>query len=415
MTKTFDKMESERSLNRLCEAIEANFEARTGDQVSDSQVDGKRRFRLRRRRADGKIIATREADLTDALTEDMYKHCLALADCSYVEAHLFNHRNDNDDKAVAIKQWAKAVRDSHALKLPHLFPYHIIDGKTGNNNQTDDKTCVVWRSEDGAYIIVAFHGSASKDFRDFFDDEGDWGSNFDTDPTKTCKDLFPPEQSGIPCYVGFHGGYLGNYSSAHDNLIATLETLLAMPSDYPLRDRWVIVTGHSKGGGMAVVAAPIVKSYLMKSTANEQLAKVKVGVVAFSAPRVVHGDDSQAWVQETLGKVKDGLSHNIIRIHVDADIVPKFPTERRSGYRHVGVSVIEDTKTVLRRMEDVYNKDVTALWRLFDINRWAPAHYSHGFRYADVMGTEDTAMFDPHVVIPFSLLQEDAAGRCCLI
>ena len=115
----------------------------------------------------------------------------------------------------------------------------------------------------------------------------------------------------MPGDIEFHGVFIRNYGSVHRELTERIEALLKqnVPNG---GTSWVTFTGHSKGGEMATIAATAVKNF----SSTRTMLSVRCGVIAFSSPRAIHGDGSQAWVHETLGQ------SNILRINVDYDVVP---------------------------------------------------------------------------------------------
>ena len=267
-----------------------------------------------------------------------------------------NSSNDKKSDSKRMKRQIKSAKFVEQLKadeseiMNQLSELSFIScktlyGRTGSNNQREDATCVISCSEDESVIIVAFHGTVTINMKEVFRLKSDWGSNYRFAKMSAIK-KFPTEVSGIPDFVRFHGGYFRNYHSVHDELLAELKLLASQrlnngENGAIQRQKWIIFTGHSKGAGMATIAAGIIKSHV---TQCNEMSDVNIGVIAFSSPKVVNGSRTESWLYDILG-----CRNNIIRIIVDNDIALNYPP-KILGYRAVGCVHEEELSSVVRRL-----------------------------------------------------------------
>ena len=103
---------------------------------------------------------------------------------------------------------------------------------------------------------------------------------------------------------------------------------------------------------------------------NPALRDVQVGVFAVSSPRVFCGQESRDRVQSILG------TRNIFRFNVHYDPVTQMPPRSLTGYRSVGVLLLDCPKDVWRRADTAYPDQRT--W----INRGLAMHYASNARLA---------------------------------
>jgi predicted esterase len=420
-------IESDTELDEAWEKIED--ETKTGKPSTSGNVDrGKTSLLdfLRKDQQHGKIT---------------YDAALLLCDCSYAESYDFQNtsvwtleaKTDAKKQLVdKIRNWVELVKTPHmqtsenlsSSGLPKLGfacpaeivsdktvttePYVIIKGRTGAGNEADDMTCIVSerivRGQHPCHtIIIAFHGSTSQDTKayaagflsfltyGFLGRPNDWAANFSSAAQMT-NDLNIPEN------VYFHGGYLNNYRSVHNTLLKAMKTLLLNQNNSDITNKWIIFTGHSKGGGMATVAGTILTHHLKS---EEKFKNFNFGILAFSSPRVFNGDDSRHWAQSTMGCFRTKASHNIIRISVNGDSVPLYPIATKHlspfAYRHVGLVFLDTCENVLNRLAKRYqgiSLDIEGWESEENFKCKSLLHYGHKFR-------GEFEMFDSNVVLPY--------------
>lgn len=328
-------------------------------------------------------------------------------DLSYIKTYLHNEANYDKRKMSAnrarIIEGILGEKAQTMKALSHLgYKSHsVIYGETGSRNQRLDATCLVSDKQGGNVIIVSFHGTVTLYGMELFVRGSDWGANRKFKRITVVR-KFPTEDdlpTDIPRNVKFHGGYLRNYRSVHNELFEKLNELLRNNNKTDTdgitsrpQFRWIIFTGHSKGAGMAIIAAAIIKTYLNQ---HRNTSDVKIGVVAFSSPRVAYGDASRNWIYETLGG-----ADNIIRVNVVGDIVTWFPF-RLFGYRGVGVIRRERLNVVLERRLRAYPELTVSPCSCQCQANMLLRHYTHVHRFGHLL-------FDSNLVPSFNeLFSED--------
>ena len=146
--------------------------------------------------------------------------------------------------------------------------------------------CLVGQTSDG--IIVAFRGTVAKDWKDWLQD---------------CM-IEPVAVPGLPGRV--HKGFYDAVNSVMDRVIAAVRALK------PSADNPVYVTGHSKGGGMAPIAALLLKN-----------AGIDVRqVVTFAAPKSGNVEFKNGY---------EAVFNNHLRFENYGDLVPLVPASASSG------------------------------------------------------------------------------------
>src|SRR6267142_384720 len=146
--------------------------------------------------------------------------------------------------------------------------------------------CLVGQTSDG--IIVAFRGTVATDWKDWLED---------------CM-VEPIEVAGLPGRV--HKGFYAAVHSVIDRVIAAVRTLK------PSADNPVYVTGHSKGGGMAPIAALLLKN-----------AGIDVRqVVTFAAPKSGNVEFKNGY---------EAVFNNHLRFENYGDLVPLVPASASLG------------------------------------------------------------------------------------
>jgi len=314
------------------------------------------------------------------LTESVYNALIGAVDLSYAASALT--RWGATDPAIKQTQEKRRDQNLDTMKLSGFGSYASVHGKTGKENEIEDTTCITSLNDDKTVLIVAFHGSISNSTKEIFEASGDWGANFESDPIKA-------EALGlkfVPGDIELHEGYGRNFKSAQDELNEHLKTILDGIEGAKSRPLWVLVAGHSKGAAMANIAAPAIREYLK----SIELSNVNVGVITVSSPRAFHGSHSQAWVHSVLG------INNILRIHVEHDVVTMAPSIYVGDYRHVGLHFLDDVKVVNERVKQAYEKDL----KENSSDYWLSLHYANDFEYGG------SPVYNPKVMLPFGQLHQ---------
>lgn len=301
------------------------------------------------------------------LTCDLWTAIAASCDLSYAASALARYGPRDD-------QEKRKTENLTAMKLAGFETYTEIWGFTGAENETKDVTCITSLNSSKTVLLIAFHGSISMKGREAFSTEGDWGSNFNAEPTKASE----LQLTHIPGDVEMHRGFGNNYRSVQEELNAHIKKTV----EECVEDKsaiWVIVLGHSKGGGMASIAAPAIRLYLH----SVGLTDVNVALVTFSAPRALNGGRSQAWAHGVLG------IDNMLRVHVEHDLVVMTPTNENTDYRHVGLHFLDTIEAVHERENNRYGKLTTFLSSKY----WVSLHYGNNYRFGG------SAIFDPNTTL----------------
>lgn len=283
-----------------------------------------------------------------SLTPENYDAMLTLNDLSYAVA---KELTVTDKKKLALVK-ERNLRIRGELEAKGWSNPAIFKGHTGRNNKNPDDTGVVSFNKASNAVVIAFHGSRSGSMVTgafIRDDDGDWGANYDFEVVNGASE----EAKGLdlPDYVEVHRGYAQNLRSAKIDLFMKVEEALAqLNSDEPIV---VWVTGHSKGGAMALLCGPILKQYLSE--------RARVFVVAFSAPKVFHGEKSREWAQNAMrGKL------NILDIYVYGDPATHVPRSVLGyDYRRIGVIALDTAAKVDQRIEKTLKKVKPAMISAF--------------------------------------------------
>ena len=356
----------------------------------------RRREEMDQAEDEGGTLITEERDpethkrvmrLGRALSQETYESIVQLNDLSYSMTKLHIQKSERDQ---AVHQ---ARIDTHVLEQEKKGwrDHKLIFGKTGKDNRDDDGTCLLSYNSRTNTIAVTFHGSSSGSvFRAKFlnDASGDWGANYDEGEVSGSI-------LGLDPGLRLHKGFAHNLSSVKAELEKQIKLLTERIRAEGKGKPWVMVSGHSKGGAMASLAAPMLK----KSLGNS----VHVGAVLFSAPRAVKGDQSQAMINQALD------ARNILRINVKEDKVPVANMKWR-GWRSVGTPILDSSDQVKARIRAKYGLKASK-WRHLgvdaDLGRgggWAAEHYGTQLR------GRPTFEYDPSAVLPYSELQKKVRG-----
>lgn len=339
------------------------------------------------------------------LDQNNYDSILKMCDLSYQVAK--NHSIYSSSKSVSSNQQVvlNAKLDTIDRRANWIRDYlgslgwngyvHIL-GATGKDNVDADEAAVMSYNPREKLIILAFHGSRNGSkipfslvplFGSWASGQGDWAANYDSEPVSGASlgiQFMPPE-------VQVHRGFGNNFSSTQESLFPQLEALIRRIPEGDRRQVWLIVTGHSKGGGVASIATPVIKRFL---SASPELRDVKVGAVLFSVPRAFYGKASLAWVHSTMN------FFDIIRVNVFGDPVPNAPFNDlrmiTDGYKGIGTLILDSVEKVHERIQATYGKAVPGY---LSIDRWAPYHYGSKAR-------GEGASFDPEIVIRHHQLLE---------
>jgi hypothetical protein len=165
---------------------------------------------------------------------------------------------------------------------------------------------------EGNRIIVAFPGTV--DIKDAVTDLQ--AINFTTTISKKVKKLIKKmlgDKNNNHSYnIEVHKGFNDEINKFFNNMVKEIEKV----NTDEVNEIWF--TGHSKGGGEAVLAAYRFFEYLMEKEDNE-LSKFKgknrIKLLTFSAPHVVN-EAAKSIVHGLLG------NHNLICVHMKPDMIP---------------------------------------------------------------------------------------------
>lgn len=155
------------------------------------------------------------------------------------------------------------------------------------------------RNTDSRTAFLSFRGSS---------DVADWLADFD---------VIPANYRPIPRFGSVHGGFQDVYECARTSITDQLPATIAGC------DR-ILLTGHSLGAALAVLAAPDIARAMPPNT-------IEPRVVTFGGPRVGLTDFASAF---------DAAIECCYRVVNFLDIVPLVPPE---PYVHVGTAVAVDS------------------------------------------------------------------------
>lgn len=312
-----------------------------------------------------------------------YESVLQMNDLSYAIVNEFGYTQAQvypTDKEIG------RIRDrirntSNDLQTKGWSSIVNIAGRTGKNNITPDITANIATHSKQRLIVVAFHGSRSGDRSPIaHNGQGDWGSNYDSDPVD-------PKSLGFnefPDFVRVHRGFANNLVSAKTDLLDELDQIVdQLGSGQRI---WIWTTGHSKGGAMASLGVALINRHF--AARGPKYSNVRTGSVVFSSARAFQGDRSQKWVHDIIGR------KNIFRINVHLDPVPTVPSRGAAGYRSLGILFLDFITNVNLRTRQKYG---SAAYGWLNVGESANIHYGSDGRG---LGPE----FDPNVVMPYRKL-----------
>lgn len=181
----------------------------------------------------------------------------------------------------------------------------------------------------GDTLLIAFRGS--REPRDYLEDAKFIGKRLWT--------YFGPPRRVADGFVKVHRGFFDGFNASKIRLAIATDVARLKPAR-------IVCTGHSLGGGRAILCAAYLKAL-----------GYPVEVITFGCPRVGNGQ-FRDWYNEVLGDVT-------FRCEAQGDFVPFLPPYLLPGYRHVGREVyltndhrIEIQSPLLARTKDVTVKIV---------------------------------------------------------
>ena len=176
-------------------------------------------------------------------------------------------------------------------------------------NEAKETACIITVDEAIKELIVAFRGTVS---------EVNWLSDFDVI-------MIPWEEQGVGIKV--HRGFLNDYLSLAQKLRADLKSAL---KQYKIDNRWrFVMTGHSLGGALALIATLDIFKSVFQGDASTSLRRPAFRLVTYGQPRVGNG--------ELIQKLASVLPRKemYLRAVNNADLIPHaIPTH--VGYFHGG-------------------------------------------------------------------------------
>lgn len=123
-------------------------------------------------------------------------------------------------------------------------------------------------------------------------------------------------QKVLPNFIEMHRGYLYRIirmREAIEDEVMKIYNSLSLQKQKQLQ---IVFTGHSQGGGLGTIAAPIMIKSLAKKMFSDESSKFdnkiynKFKAHFLSSPRVWHGQESRDWAESVIGK------NNIVRQNV---------------------------------------------------------------------------------------------------
>jgi predicted lipase len=188
------------------------------------------------------------------------------------------------------------------------FPIEVQGGPKFSTN------AYIWLSKSSRTAYISFPGTRSL---------GDIRHDLDMRSV--------PVDSGQPVDILVHAGFRNKYFSVHDALVDILETHATMFDT-------VVTTGHSLGGALATIAAPVLsESFLTKKIECVTFGSPRVGNLAFVSwfksrvpihLRLVNTEDPVPWIplSNRFHHVSDAVSMTASR---DLMNVPDAPIGKR--------------------------------------------------------------------------------------
>jgi hypothetical protein len=320
--------------------------------------------------------------LHPSLSANNYNALLDFNDLSYAAAKKLTALEPKKRELLELR---KSLLKKELYEHKKWSKIRKIAGKTGYENNSDDITCIITDNKEENLIYVIFHGSCSGRMIEglFYNNGvGDWGANHDYETVAGGDGLRHVEQN-----VLIHRGFARNLASAQDAIFTELhETLKDYDEKNPPR---IIVTGHSKGGAMASIAAPMIKL--------EVKTRAHVSAIIFSAPRAYKGVHSREWAESVMGKL------DFLHIFVYGDLATQVPPSFFDFY-HVGMIALDYYDDVKQRLIAL---DLE-LPGLLELKRWAGLYHFGNRR-------DESLMYDPRTVTPHDqLLNNIERGRAHL-
>ena len=282
--------------------------------------------------------------------EDLYGFILRCVDYGFVLARPFSEPVPKWE----IEKNKKDKEEHEAFFRENDFQYAYLEGKKGYYNEAADTPAGIVYNPNKGIIIVTFHGAIGRiekplneimdlihftrrklkhehiDIQKYLAEkqkrlaDGDWATSIDMGKESA-------RQLGLKHYgwnIQVHKGFGKDIASCQTSLLSTIDDIINKNPNITFR---IIVTGHSKGGGMANVAAPII---------HGEFPKHRTYLMTFGSPRSFPNNESAAWAIATLGL------ENTIAVFVDEDTVPQLPP---GSYQMLGIPVRDKTRLVYER------------------------------------------------------------------
>lgn len=271
------------------------------------------------------LTETTNADVQDFDSQMAYRMAVA-SDCTY---------------HVVLADWSlgsafKCLKQhSEIPTFSSLAEEDVVFWPTSNNNPKGINAYVLFRTADE--LILAIRGTQPPipDSKTDISMASDWLNNFDAAPT----------------HDGFHPGFLSAWNFILQNLQNNPEAKRLLNEK---GQRKFIITGHSKGGAIAIIAA--IK--MQEKGAEWSLPKADE-IYAFEAARPV----TIKKAEELAGKLP-----YLIRFDYKADIVPLVPPGAALKAKLANYEVLEKTISLAFPVAKTFSYESNGLGKLYYVN-----------------------------------------------
>lgn len=217
--------------------------------------------------------------------------------------------------------------------------YKLIGVIKRNLRTTPALSAILLYSSKKNHIILAFKGTVDKDNYD------DWKKNLNFlkySGSDKFKALEAPDGTKLSVHRGFAVAYLeglDDFVPQFNSFLSEYAKDIQRNIDQEKKPLKIVVTGHSLGGALSLIAANDMRRIIRTSGLIKDPSKIEVGNISFASPRVYDSKSAKIVEKQMGGK------HNILRFVDPDDLVPTVPFTVLDA-DHAGISFYLGKKTV---------------------------------------------------------------------
>ncbi|WIM88724.1 lipase family protein [Candidatus Mycobacterium wuenschmannii] len=216
------------------------------------------------------------------------------------------------DVALPLAQAAYTVMDGHPATMPPGFSQTSLiqaDGVVLASMTTPHPAVVAMMKDTGIFGLMGRNTASRTAFLSFRGtaDVAEWVADIDA---------IPGDYRSIPEFGQVHSGFQDVYELVRADIAANLPAAIAGCDQ-------ILVTGHSLGAALAVIAAPDIARAMPPNTIEPRL-------ITFAGPKVGLSDFAAQF---------NALIEGCFRVVNSLDVVPFLPPTPPTAYVHVGAQI----------------------------------------------------------------------------